>query len=104
MPKAIFDKLNEKVLHEKEEVSQALCHAKETMPDPVDYQEQLCRFRDALEALKDKDVSAQRKNTLLKACIDRITYSRKKSAGRKLGEKIELTVDLKVKPLDMMKN
>lgn len=96
MPKAIFDKLNEKVLHEKEEVSQALCHAKETMPDPVDYQEKLCRFRDALEALKDKDVSAQRKNTLLKACIDRIEYSRQRTTNRKTEEKIYLDVKLRV--------
>lgn len=78
MPKAIFDKLNEKVLREKEEVRQALCHAKESIPDPVNYEEKLRRFRDALEALKDKDVSAQRKNTLLKACIDRIEYKRAK--------------------------
>lgn len=78
MPKAIFDQLNEKVLREKEEVRQALCHAKESIPDPVNYEEKLSRFRDALEALKDKDVSAQRKNTLLKACIDRIEYKRAK--------------------------
>ena len=57
---------------------QALCHAKESIPNPVDYGEKIGQFRDALEALKSKDVSPQRKNTLLKACIDRIEYSRKK--------------------------
>lgn len=79
MPKHIFDKLNEKVLAEKEEVQQALCKAYESMPEPVDYQEKLFRFKDALEALTDPEVPAERKNRLLKACIDRIDYKREKS-------------------------
>lgn len=79
MPKHIFDKLNEKVLKEKEEVHQALCKAYESMPEPVDYEEKLLRFKDALDALKNPDVSAARKNTLLKACIERIDYSREKA-------------------------
>lgn len=89
MPKHIFDSLNEKVLREKEEINQALCKAKQTMPDPVDYEEKLHRFRDALEALKDPEVSPARKNRLLKACIDRIDYSREKSVRlkREPGEK-----------------
>lgn len=79
MPKHIFDKLNEKVLKDKEEVQQALCKAYESMPDPVDYEEKLLRFKDALEALNNPDIPAARKNTLLKACIERIDYSRGKS-------------------------
>ena len=64
---------------EKEEITQALCKAKEAMPDPVDYEEKLRRFRDALDALKNPDVPAQTKNRLLKACIDRIDYHREKA-------------------------
>ena len=79
MPKHIFDKLNEKVLKEKEEVQQALCKAYESMPDPVDYEEKMMRFKDALEAINNPDVPAARKNTLLKACIERIDYRRGKS-------------------------
>ena len=79
MPKHVFDALNEKVLKEKEEVQQALCKAAESMPMRVDYEEKLCRFKDALEALKDPEVSAAKKNALLKACIDRINYSRPKA-------------------------
>ena len=37
------------------------------------------RFRDALDALLDPDVSPQRKNTLLKACIERIDYNREQA-------------------------
>ena len=76
MPPEIFKQLNAKLLKEKEEIQQALCKAQEAMPEPVNYEEKLCRFRDALEALKNPAAPAEEKNRLLKACIERITYSR----------------------------
>lgn len=79
MPKEIFEKLNKKVLAEKDEVQQALCKAYESMPEPIDYEEQLLTFQSALEALNDPDVSAEKKNKLLKACIERIDYHREKA-------------------------
>ena len=78
MPKAIFDKLNEKVLLEKETVIQALEDAKQNMPTVEDYTERLMRFTDALEALENPNAPAQLKNKLLKACIERIVYKREK--------------------------
>ena len=79
MPKEIFDKLNAKVLKEKDEIQQALCKAYESMPEPIDYEERLLRFKDALEALDNPNVSAEKKNKLLKACIERIDYHREKA-------------------------
>lgn len=76
MPKHIFDKLNEKLLSEKEEINKALCKAKESMPDPVDYAERLQRFQDALDALNDEEKTPNEKNRLLKACIERMEYYR----------------------------
>lgn len=87
MPDHVFKVLNEKLLKEKEEVRQALCKAYESMPNPVDYEEKLHRFQDALAALQDPDVSADKKNKLLKACIERIDYSRKK-ATRKQSQQV----------------
>ena len=78
MPEHIFKMLNKKLLQEKEETKKALRTAYETMPDPVDYQEKLQHFRDALDALHDPNKTAQQKNRLLKACIERITYKREK--------------------------
>lgn len=78
MPAEIFKQLNEKLLKEKEEVQQALCKAYEAMPEPVDYEERIARFKDALNALKDPQADAATKNRLLKACIERIEYSRAK--------------------------
>ena len=48
------------------------------MPEPVDYEEKVSKFRDALEALQDPDADPEHKNNLLKACIERITYTREK--------------------------
>jgi DNA invertase Pin-like site-specific DNA recombinase/uncharacterized protein YlaN (UPF0358 family) len=78
MPKAIFDQLNEKVLREKEETKNALCSAYDSMPEPVDYEDKIETFKNALEALKDDTVSAELKNKYLKAIIEKITYERKK--------------------------
>ena len=78
MPAEIFKQLNERLLNEKAEIQEALCKAYESMPEPVDYEEKIGKFRDALEALKDPDVDAEVKNNLLKACIARIDYKREK--------------------------
>lgn len=79
MPQHIFQMLNEKLLKEKEEVQQALCKAYESMPEPVDYEEKLVMFKDALDALRNPEVSAEEKNKYLKNVIERIDYARDKS-------------------------
>lgn len=78
MPLHIFKQLNEQLLKEKEEINQALCKANESMPEPVNYEESIKRFKDALEALRNPNVDAKTKNTLLKKCIERIEYKRDK--------------------------
>lgn len=100
MPKHIFDQLNEKVLHEKADIQQALCMARDTLPEPVDYEKRKALFSDALELLKDPDAPALEKNMLLKKCIDRIEYYREKKKGgnRRWGdpEPMQLDVHLRV--------
>ncbi len=106
MPSEIFQQLNKKLLKEKEEVRQALNKAYETMPKPIDYAEKIVRFKAALEALNNPTVSAEKKNRLLKACINRIEYSRPQSKRLKRGGKeikkagwasTEIEVDIKLK-------
>jgi endonuclease III len=48
------------------------------MPEPVDYEEKLAKFKDAFETLQNPEADAQLKNRLLKACIEKIIYSRDK--------------------------
>ena len=78
MPAHVFAILNEKLLKEKDEVKEAMCNARKSMPEPVNYQETLQRFTDALNALLDPERSAEDKNRLLKDCIERIDYNRAK--------------------------
>lgn len=78
MPAEIFAKLNERLLAEKNEVKQALATARESTPQPTDYEEKIKKFTDALEALKNPDVDAEAKNRLLKLCIERIDYYKEK--------------------------
>ena len=94
MPQAIFQQLNAKLLKEKDEVEAALHNAYESMPDPTDYEKKIVMFSDALNALRDPDVDAARKNKLLKDCIERIEYYRPKPerTRRKPGEKRGTTI------------
>ena len=89
MPPHIFKMLNEKLLKEKDEVKEAMCNARKSAPNPVDYEEKLHKFTDALNALLDPEVDALKKNRLLKDCIDRIEYKREapQRLKRKPGEK-----------------
>ena len=100
MPKHIFDQLNEKVLREKAETQEALCTARDTLPEPVDYEKKRATFADALRALEDPDAPVKEKNMLLKKCIDRIEYNRKKkeTGNRRWGdpEPMELDVHLRI--------
>lgn len=76
MPSHIFKQSNEKLLKEKEEINEALCKAKESMPEPINYKEQILKFTDALEKLEDSNVDATVKNRHLKNIIERIEYDR----------------------------
>ena len=76
MPQHIFKELNEQLLKEKEEVRDALCKAKESIPQPINYKNKILKFKDALNALRDPNISAKIKNDYLKNIIERIDYSR----------------------------
>lgn len=101
MPTEIFQKLNAKLLKEKEEVQQALCTAYESMPEPVDYEERVHRFRECVTALRDPDVDAEEKNKLLQLCVERIDYHREPpkpgpKGGRWSKPPVQLDVRLRV--------
>ncbi len=87
MPKDIFEKLKEKITQEKEEVHDALCKAKNSMPDPIDYEEKLLRFTDALNMLKDPTEKVEAQNAMLKQCIEKIIYSRERTVRSASGAK-----------------
>jgi hypothetical protein len=100
MPKHIFDQLNAKVLAEKEDVQQALCTAKEAIPEPINLEDKVITFRAALDILEDPTAPAKEVNELLKACIERITYRRPRTQANnarwKTGAPIELDIKFRV--------
>ena len=78
MPQHIFQQLNAKLLREKEDVEKALRIAYDEMPTPNNYEQRIVTLQNALTALMDDEVSAEEKNKFLKACIERMVYSREK--------------------------
>lgn len=100
MPEHVFERLNKQVLEEREEARQALCTAKDAIPEPINLEEKLTTFSAALELLDDPEAPAKEVNELLKACIERITYRRPKTPGIssrwKTGAPIELDIKLRV--------
>ena len=104
MPAEIFKQLNEKLLKEKEDIKQALRKAFESQPDPINYEEKIKTFSDAIITLKDPAADPVLKNELLKACIERIDYFREKPQRVQSSNKksnwnnppIELDVKLKI--------
>jgi hypothetical protein len=104
MPADVFEKLMDDLLVERKENNQALEHAYNDRPTPIDYERKRITFQNALDALLDVNKSAAEKNQLLKACIDRIEYHRdkpEKITGKGVGHQwtqppIELEVKLLV--------
>lgn len=76
MPSHIFKELNAELLKEKAEVNQALCDAKDAIPEPIDYGERAVTFRETLEILKDPSKDTNIKNMHLKNIIEKIEYYR----------------------------
>lgn len=101
MPKHIFEKLNAKVLAEKEEVQHGLCVAKDSVPETIDLKEKVTTLRQILEMMENPDHRIAQLNAILKTAVERITYSRPKLQGlssrSQTGKEVELDVVLKVR-------
>jgi DNA invertase Pin-like site-specific DNA recombinase len=78
MPEHVFKELNEPLVAEIEDLEHALCEAKDATPEPIDLGAKIVTLKAALAALEDPEAPVKQKNMLLKACIERITYSREK--------------------------
>ena len=100
IPPHVFDKLNSDTLREIEEVQQALCTARDSIPEPVNLPEKVKTFKTALAKLQDPTAPAKEKNLLLKACIERITYSRQRQGNNghpKKGEETPICLDFQLR-------
>ena len=98
MPQHIFETLKNNLITEREEIQSALCKAKESMPEPVDYEERKQRFQDALDALNDSAMPVKLQNKLLRECIERIEYYRDKPERKKSNAKRVTVNGKRIKP------
>lgn len=99
MPKHIFEKLNQKVIQEKENAQQELQTALATVPPKINYTKKRETFAATLKTLRDPDASIKEKNLLLKQCVEKITYSRKKKEtnNRRFGSPEPIKLDFTFK-------
>ena len=96
MPEHVFKALNGPTVEEIEDIEHALCEAKNAVPEEIDLEARVVTFKAALKALRDPDAPVKEKNMLLKACIEKIVYSRKRytSVGSaKKGEETPIQLD-----------
>ena len=86
-----------KTLAEKREVEEALCTARDSIPEPVDFEERLETFRTAVDMMNDPDADIEKLNVVLKKCINKITYSRPQAInGRRNDAPFVIDVNLKI--------
>lgn len=76
MPTHILNSLTDKLSKEREETETALAKAREAVSTPIDNEVKRVTLQNALDALRDDEISVAEKNRYLKACISRITYHR----------------------------
>lgn len=100
MPDHVFKELNGPTVAEIEELEHALCEAKDAVPEPVDLSAKVITFRAALDAIDNPEAPVREVNRLLKACIERIEYSRQRVGDfghPKRGEETPIHLDFRLK-------
>ena len=70
-----FEQRNAALRKKMDECQEKIYETKATMPKQVDYAERVVSLERAIAALKDPNVSAEVKNRLLKAVVERIEFS-----------------------------
>ena len=68
----VFDKRNATLRQKIEDCQDRIYKAKSTMPKEVNYEERIVALKDAIQGLKDTNISVEDQNKLLKAIIKRI--------------------------------
>ena len=71
----VFNRRNAELRQKMEDCKAAIYKAKSTLPESVDYSERVMAMKSAIDILKDAAATANDKNKVLKAIIDKIEYS-----------------------------
>ena len=74
--KDVFLQRSDRLKSKREEVEKQIKYLQDNTVEPVDYTEKIATFKDVINALRDDNISAKHKNSLLKTIIKRIDYDR----------------------------
>jgi DNA invertase Pin-like site-specific DNA recombinase len=72
---AVFERRNAQLRAKMEECQAAIYKAKSTLPESVDYAERVEKMKTAIDVLKDDKATANDKNKVLKAIVEKIEYT-----------------------------
>ena len=86
----VFDRRNAVLRQKMEDCQERIYKAKATMPKEINYAERIVLLKEAIAAMKDDTATAEQKNRLLKAIVERIEFTgfppADKTKGYKKGE------------------
>ena len=74
-PQEVFDRRNKALRAKMDECQAAIYKAKSALPQSVDYAERIVALKAAIDILQDDTATAEAKNKVVKAIVDRIEYS-----------------------------
>lgn len=70
----VFARRYEKLRTEMEDLKSRIYQAKQNMPKDIDYSEKIILLKDAVKSLRDKSLSAESQNKLLRTIVEKIIY------------------------------
>ena len=74
-PQDVFERRNKALRAKMDECQAAIYQARSTMPKSVNYEDKVVQLQDAIDMLRSEEATAEEKNKVLKAIIDRIEFS-----------------------------
>lgn len=78
----VFARRNKKLHVEMDEIKSQIFQLSQTMPKAVDYAERIVKLKQAIEGLRNENISIEAKNKLIKAIVKRIDYEYLKYEGK----------------------
>lgn len=91
---ALFDRRNAALRQRMDECQIQIRSARASMPKRIDYEERIATLRQAIDMLKEPDLSVECKNKFLKCIISRIEYSTGESSYNHTNIQLDITLRL----------
>lgn len=90
----VFIKRNKALHAQMEELRSKIYEAKQNMPKEINYQDKIIKLQDAIAGLRDDTLSAEQKNRLLKAIVQKIEYEFIERKRRQTRFRLHITLQL----------